>query len=73
MIPDLDRRERRGQIDTQHTQAFYDTVSPLDPEVLVAGLLQREREALGAGYRGLRTNGNCSPIGAQRRVDGGCW
>jgi hypothetical protein len=61
-IPDFDQRERQGQIEIQITQAFYDTRRPLDPTALVAGLLQRERQALGAGYRGLRTNGNCSLI-----------
>jgi hypothetical protein len=54
--------ERQGQIEIQNTQAFYDTRRPLDPTALAAGLPQREREALGAGYRGLRTNGNCSLI-----------
>jgi GAF domain-containing protein len=61
-IPDFDRRERLGQIEIQNTQAFYDIRMPLNPTALVTGLLEREREALAAGYRGLRTNGNCSLI-----------
>jgi signal transduction histidine kinase len=65
-IPDFDRRERLGQIEIQNTQAFYDARQPLDPTALVAGLLQREGEALAAGYRGLRTNGNCSLIAQGR-------
>ena len=32
----------------------------LEPEEIVAGLLQREQAALGAGFTGLRTNGNCA-------------
>jgi GAF domain-containing protein len=61
-IPDFDQRERQGQIEIQNTQAFYETRRPLDPTALADGLLQRERGSLAAGYRGLRTNGNCSSI-----------
>jgi signal transduction histidine kinase len=60
VVPDLDARERRGQIEIQDTRAFYDRGQPLQPQALIAGLVQREREALAAGYRGLRTNGNCA-------------
>jgi hypothetical protein len=48
-VPDFDQRERQGQIEIQNTQAFYDTRRPLDPTALVAGLLQREREAFRCG------------------------
>jgi GAF domain-containing protein len=58
-VPDLDWRERRGQIEIQDTRTFYDPDQPLQSEAIVSGLLQREQKALAAGYRGLRTNGNC--------------
>jgi GAF domain-containing protein len=58
-VPDLDWRERRGQIEIQDTRTFYDPDQPLQSEAIVDGLLQREQQALAAGYRGLRTNGNC--------------
>ncbi|RFU49684.1 MEDS domain-containing protein [Paraburkholderia sp. DHOC27] len=60
VVPDLDARERQGQIEIRDTRAFYDRDRPLDPEALVAGLVQLERDALASGYRGLRTNGNCA-------------
>jgi GAF domain-containing protein len=58
-VPDLDGREHRGQIEIQDTRTFYDPNQPLQSEAIVGGLLQREQQALAAGYRGLRTNGNC--------------
>lgn len=58
-VPDLDVRERRGQIEIQDTRSFYDPDQPLQSKAIVDGLLQREQKALAAGYRGLRTNGNC--------------
>jgi signal transduction histidine kinase len=60
VVPDLALREQRGQIDIQNSGAFYDPDQPLKPRELVAGLMQRERDALAAGYRGLRTHGNCA-------------
>jgi signal transduction histidine kinase len=60
VVPDLDAREQSGQIEIQDTSAFYKQGEPLRPQALVAGLVQREQEALAAGYRGLRTNGNCA-------------
>ncbi|MDR5744603.1 MEDS domain-containing protein [Caballeronia sp. LZ029] len=59
-VPDLDDRERRGQIEISDKSAFYDPAQPLRPRRLVEGLVEREREALAAGYRGVRTNGNCA-------------
>ena len=60
VVPDLDQMEQQGQIEIQDFTAFYSPDAPLQPDVLVEGLLQLEQEALKAGYRGLRTNGNCS-------------
>lgn len=69
VVPDLDAREARGQIDIKDTQAFYDTAKPLDPAAIVEGLLQLEREAIDKGYAGLRTNGNCSWVKINQRPD----
>ncbi|MBN3857102.1 hypothetical protein G3N59_27340 [Paraburkholderia sp. Ac-20340] len=63
VVPDLDAREQQGQIEIQDVRGFYSKGEPLHAEALIAGLLEREREALAAGYRGLRTNGNCSWVG----------
>lgn len=65
-VPDLETRERRGQIEIQDTRTFYDPDEPLHTEAIVNGLLQREQEALVAGYRGLRTNGNCGWVDKTR-------
>ena len=59
-VPDLDERERDGQIEIASGADWYDAGADVVPETLVEGLLQREREALALGYAGLRTNGNCA-------------
>ncbi len=59
-VPDLDSRERDGQIEIVNAGEWYAPGEKLRPRELVSGLLQREQDALGLGYRGLRTNGNCS-------------
>jgi two-component sensor histidine kinase len=59
-LPDLDRRERNGQIEILDGAAFYDPGEPAPAEALVAGLLQRADEALASGFKGLRTNGDCA-------------
>lgn len=46
-VPDLDAREQQGQIEIQDLLAFYDPNEPLQPEAILAGLLQRENDALG--------------------------
>jgi GAF domain-containing protein len=60
VLPDLPLREKRGDIEIQDTDFFYDREQPLQPARLVEGLLQRERDAVAAGYKGVRTNGNCT-------------
>ena len=65
-VPDFDRREALGQIEIQDGDAFYDSSKPLPSEAIVAGLLDREAEALSAGFAGLRTNGNCAWVGHDR-------
>ncbi|SAK49171.1 histidine kinase [Caballeronia temeraria] len=63
VVPDLESREACGQIEIQDSAAFYKNGEPFRPAALVAGLVQRERDAVSAGYRGLRTNGNCAWVG----------
>ncbi len=60
VVPDLDAREQQGQIEILDVRSFYAKGAALSADALIEGLLERERNALAAGYRGLRTNGNCS-------------
>ena len=62
-VPDLAERERTGQIDIVPASNFYSDEADLDPPALVRGLLELEAQALLAGYKGLRTNGNCGGVG----------
>ncbi len=59
VVTDLDEREARGEIVIQDGSAFYDREKSLEAAALVDGLLQMEKDALAAGYKGVRTNGNC--------------
>jgi signal transduction histidine kinase len=68
-LPELERFERNKQIEICDGGAFYGPNDRLHPEELIRGLLQREREALGRGHAGLRTNGNCSGIHPQQLKD----
>ncbi len=68
-VPDLDRRERNKQIEIADGAQWYAAGTKLRPEVLVDGLLKRERDALGSGYAGLRTNGNCAWVSSDQWTD----
>jgi two-component sensor histidine kinase/PAS domain-containing protein len=57
-VPDLKTRERDGQIEIVNGGEWYAAGEKLRPQELVRGLIQREQDALGLGYAGLRTNGN---------------
>ena len=59
-VPDLDRREHNRQIEIANASSWYSANDKLKPRELTLGLIQREQEALGSGFKGLRTNGNCS-------------
>ena len=59
-VPDLDQRERNRQIEIANAEEWYSADQKLQPHEIVAGLLLREQNVLGAGYAGLRTNGNCA-------------
>ena len=68
-VPDLDRRERAGQIEIADGDEWYAAGQKLRPDELVSGLLQREQDALGLGYAGLRTNGNCAWVTEHQWAD----
>ena len=68
-IPDLDERERAGQIEIVNGDEFCSADAKVHPHELVAGLVEREAEALALGYSGLRTNGNCNWVGADQWDD----
>lgn len=68
-VPDLAEREREGQIEIANGADWYAAGADVEPEALVEGLLQREREALALGYAGLRTNGNCAWVSERQWND----
>jgi hypothetical protein len=68
-VPDLDKRERDKQIEIANGAEWYATGQKLRPDELVSGLLQREQDALGLGYVGLRTNGNCAWVSQDQWAD----
>jgi len=68
-VPDLDRRERAKQIEITNAGEWYGAGDKLRPQDLVTGLLQREQDALGLGYTGLRTNGNCAWVAQDQWAD----
>ena len=65
-MPDLDERERAGQIEIARANDWYSSTDEVEPGALVDGLLEREKEALNLGYQGLRTNGNCAWVSAEQ-------
>jgi two-component sensor histidine kinase/PAS domain-containing protein len=68
-VSDLDKRERDKQIEIRNGEEWYATGKKLRADDLVNGLLQRERDALGLGYAGLRTNGNCAWVSRDQWAD----
>ncbi len=68
-IPDLDRRERSKQIEIVAGRQWYSPGQRLKPEELVICLLQTEQEALGRGFVGLRTSGNCAWVARDQWSD----
>jgi len=69
VVPDLDERERRGQIEFANGEEWYSADRPINAEELVGELMQREQDALAQGYEGLRTNGNCAWVSAKQIDD----
>jgi len=68
-IPDLDKRERDKQIEIANGGEWYAVGEKLRPHDLMGGLLQREQDALGHGYVGLRTSGNCAWVSRDQWAD----
>ena len=60
VVPDLDERERRGQIEILDHHDWYLRQGELTPEAVIDGWLVREQAALRDGYAGLRISGNTS-------------
>jgi hypothetical protein len=58
VVPDLEERERRGQIDILDHDEWYSSSGQLTPDTVIQGWLAAEEQALAAGYRGLRVSGN---------------
>ena len=65
-VPDLDKHERDGQIEIIDGDLWYSENEAVQPEALIADLLQRERDAVEQGYAGLRTNGNCAWVSKEQ-------
>ena len=57
-VPDLDRRERSGQIDILDFDQWYVRNGKLSPDETVRDWLTRANEAISDGYAGLRLTGN---------------
>jgi PAS domain S-box-containing protein len=68
-VSDLDKRERGKQIEITNAGEWYASGEKLQPHEIVIGLLQREQEALGLGYEGLRTNANCAWVSVDQWPD----
>ena len=68
-VPDLDKRERDKQIEIANGDEWYAAGDKLRPHELVNGLMQREQDALGLGYAGLRTSGNCAWVSQDQWAD----
>src|ERR1700754_1520159 len=68
-MPDLDKRERNKQIEIANADEWYAKGEKIQPHDLVSGLLQREQDALGLGYAGLRTSGNCAWVSNDQWAD----
>jgi signal transduction histidine kinase len=58
LVPDLSERERIGQMSIFDHDEWYLARGHLSPAQIIQGWLDAESEALAAGYRGLRINGN---------------
>jgi PAS domain S-box-containing protein len=68
-IPNLDDCERCKQIEIADAEEWYASGEKLRPNDIVAGLVQREQNALAEGYVGLRTNGNCAWVSRAQWAD----
>jgi two-component sensor histidine kinase/PAS domain-containing protein len=68
-VPDLDQRERGKQIEIANGEEWYAKGEALRPHELVNGLITLEQDALGLGYAGLRTNGNCAWVSQDQWAD----
>src|SRR5262249_22128717 len=68
-VSDLDRRDRDKQIEIASGDEWYASGEKPRPADLVGRLLQRAEDALGRGYAGLRTSGNCAWVARDQWSD----
>jgi signal transduction histidine kinase/ActR/RegA family two-component response regulator len=68
-VPDLDERERRGQIEIVDRAAWYPRDSRIETGELVARWLEQEAAAMRAGYAGLRLSGHAACLGPRPWAD----
>ena len=64
-VPDLDERERRGQIEIVDRAAWYARGAPIDAAALLARWDEREADGIRAGYAGLRVSGHTAWLEAR--------
>jgi signal transduction histidine kinase len=58
VVPDLEERERRDQIEIIDHQDWYARTGKADPDATLRGWIEREERALTDGFAGLRLTGN---------------
>jgi two-component sensor histidine kinase len=58
VVPDLSRRLEQGQIEVIEHETWYRAAGGFHAPTVIAAWLERERQALDCGYRGLRITGN---------------
>jgi len=69
VVPDLAEREKANQIQILDVATWYRPGQAIKSEDFISDLLNREQTALGLGFAGLRTNGNCSWVPTDKRAD----
>ena len=69
VVPGFGLREQVGQIQIVDAEDWYKAGQKIDPRALLAGLLQKEQQALAGGYMGLRASGNCSWVSNEQWPD----
>ncbi|HXD46863.1 MAG TPA: MEDS domain-containing protein [Pseudolabrys sp.] len=69
VVPDLDKRERRKQVEIADAGEWYTAQGRPQPRELVDQLLRRGEAALADGHTGLRTSGNCAWVAREQWAD----
>jgi PAS domain S-box-containing protein len=61
-VPDLAERERRGDIEIVHHEAWGHRMGAMGADAVVRDWMSREQTALSLGHRGLRLSGNMTAL-----------